>query len=134
MSRISTSQPTSQECARLDQIEASYQNWVRAYSEQREKSPCVLKLYHVSQNDPVTFSFLPAMPFGPAPARHGLLRAIWSGISSFSLFPYTNVIPQSVELASDEEAILSDWTVTGLDLFHSIRGCRIPAPHGPAEP
>jgi len=133
MSQIPSIHPTSQECVKLDQLEASYKKWVWDYSKNRENSVLCLRLYQFAQNDPPTFSFSPITPLGPLRARGGFLRAIWKGLSSFSFLPYTNVLPQSIELASDEEAILSDWVVTGLDLYQSARGCRILPPHGPAE-
>ena len=74
MPKISTSQ-TTQEFARLDQIEASYKAWMRAYSERCKSSPSVLRLYHLNLNDPVDFSFLPATPSGPLRPRCGLLRS-----------------------------------------------------------
>ena len=131
MSQISSSHPTYRACVRLDQIEASYKAWLQAYSTSRETSSFCL---YRSSAESHALSFDPVTPFGRLSARRGLFHSIWRGISSFSLFPYTDVMPQRrMDLASDEEAILNDWAVAGSDLYHAYCGCKIFSQHG-ADP
>jgi len=110
-------------------MEATYEAWLHAYSEALERTS--FSMYRFS-GQPHSISFSPVTPFGQLGARRGIFQSMWHGISSFSLFPYTDVLPQrSMDLTPDEEAILNDWAVTGSDLYRAYRGCKILSQHGP---
>jgi hypothetical protein len=131
MSQISSSHPASKSCVHVGEMEAAYKAWLQAYSTSRE--PFSFCLYHLNA-DRHTLSFKPVTPFGNLGSRRGIFHSIWHGISSFSLFPYTDVMPQRcMDLTADDDAILNDWVVAGSDLYNAYRGCKILAPHDPAK-
>lgn len=121
MPQISSPDRASELCSRAS---AAYAQWVEAYSKSIESSGCD-QIYRIDGYD---VGIKPVSPFGRLSGRCGLGRAIWHGLFSFTFFPDTDVLPNHPNLPSNEASLLSDWAITGLDLYHAGQRCKIHPP------
>lgn len=107
-----------------EEAEANYRAWLHAYERKLERSAGWCN-YYVLSEDPVEVKFEPCTFMGPMSHRLGFFRSFCHAWETLSLFPETDAAPESVALQADEDAIMSDWAITGLDLYKTIHGCRI---------
>jgi hypothetical protein len=133
MSDIQFHSAAKPSCAPVDEITASYEAWLKSYTKIRESSTAC-GLYSFDHEKPFAPTVRVGSLCGSFGRRSGVLKSIWHASLGFTFYPQTDVLPISVEIASDEEAVLSDWVITGLDLYNSIRGCKILAPDARPEP
>ena len=105
----------------VEDLEAAYENWIRAYIDQ------------VSVRDLGVYS-----------ARGGALTVrlddkgtktsnrVQRILKYFTFFPKTEV-PARSWCASDSEALLNDWVMVGSDLYGAIQQHKIESPHVRAD-